>query len=211
MTASQQSIDLDVGKHELKNFLSHPLCNPVHSYGRAIIINFNNKFKFIVDEKLVTQKSGVLKQLIEGDQKRIEYTLNLPHLHFLEPIVVYLKVGIISGITNDMFSYLFTNCEYLGLDEILFELQVQFDANCLEISLMDNFNDKNIPQTLFHRIMMNSYPKNYRIHCKSKKMCASDHVKVLKLWMDRHPKTCESWIGKILFEMLCSENPRMWV
>ena len=59
--------------------------------------------------------------------------------------------------------------------------------------------------------MMHNYPNGYRIHYQSRnRMYVSDHVKVLKLWMNRHPNSNESWIGRILFEILCAESPLNW-
>lgn len=84
--------------------------------GRPIVINFNDKFRFLADARLVHAKSATIAQFLKPD---IEiYNVTLPHYENIPNIVEYFKTGKFTSFEPEMFPTLFANAYYLQLKDI---------------------------------------------------------------------------------------------
>lgn len=125
---------------------SFPLCKELNLeenlFGSAITINFNKKYKFLADEKLVKTKSNLLKRMIEKNpQKTSSFKLKLPHFEYISFWVDYLKTGKYCKFQFNMFPTIFNNALYLECFELISDLEFIFAARYLDIVHLPQFQD----------------------------------------------------------------------
>jgi len=105
--------------------------------GRPIVINFNNKFRFLADERLVHAKSATIAGHI---QPNVEvYNISLPHYENIPNIVEYFKTGKFTSFEPEMFPTLFANAHFLQLNDITKIMTNMFCKQPYHYAKMDDF------------------------------------------------------------------------
>lgn len=137
---------------QLDNLNLHEL-----ALGRPIVLNFNKKFKFLADERLVQVKSATLAKYLEPNVE--VYNISLPHYENIPNIVEYFKTGKFTSFEPDMFPTLFANAYFLQLKDITKIMTNMFCKQPFHYTEMDDFNQC-ITKEMFCDLMFAEHGKS---------------------------------------------------
>lgn len=146
--------------------------------GRPIVINFNNKFRFLADERLVQSKSATIATFLQPDVE--VYNVSLPHYENIPNIVEYFKTGKFTAFEPDMFPTLFANAYFLQLKDMTKIMTSMFCENPLQFFKMHDFKEC-ITEKMFCDLM---FAQNGKFKMKIMGNYPSKHLKIFCSYFD---------------------------
>lgn len=158
--------------------------------GRPIIINFNNKFRFLADERLVQSKSATIATFL---QPNVEvYNVTLPHYENIPNIVEYFKTGKFTAFEPDMFPTLFANAYFLQLKEMTKIMTNLFCENPIQFFEMHDFQ-KCITENMFCDLM---FAQNGKLKMKILGHYPSKHLKMFCTYFNINKNEIKNYVFK---------------